>query len=64
MLWLETAVLLAAGLLFGRLGWRIGKRGEIALIHDYHWQHVSDADRKPYTAKMGLGVQMIGAGPS
>ncbi|QAA35376.1 DUF3784 domain-containing protein [Clostridium manihotivorum] len=49
------------GLLSIFLGWRIWKKEQITLIHDYHYARVSEKDKKTYTEKMGKAC-IIGIG--
>lgn len=58
----ELIILLATGGLFLWLGWRIWKKEQITLIHDYHYTKVKETDKKPYTEKMGKAMLMIGIG--
>jgi len=58
----ELILLVAAGSLFVFLGWRIWKKEQITLIHDYHYTKVTQADKKPYTEKMGKAAILMGAG--
>lgn len=62
MQWLELIFWLLIAVLFGCLGWKLWKREQIALLHDYHYQKVKDTDRKPYTALMGKAMLLIGTG--
>lgn len=58
----ELILLLVAGSLFVFLGWRIWKKEQITLIHDYHYTKVTQTDKKPYTEKMGKATILMGTG--
>jgi len=58
----ELILMLIIGLLFCFLGWRIWKKQQITLIHDYHYKKVSESDKKPYTEKMGKACMIMGIG--
>lgn len=55
-------IMLVLGVLFTYLGYLIWIKEKIELIHDYHYQKVSEADKKPYTGLMGKAVIVIGVG--
>lgn len=44
------------------IGYQIGWRGNIRLLHSYHYLNVSEQDVKPFTQKVGIGTIVIGAG--
>ena len=44
------------------LGWLIWKKEKITLLHDYHYQYVSEKDKKAFCTAIGVGILMIGAG--
>ena len=50
------------GFLLLYLGWRIWKKEQITLIHIYHYQKVSEEDKKDYTQEIGKSVFFIGIG--
>ena len=50
------------GLLFLFLGWRIWKQEQITLIHSYHYQKVSEENKKAYTQEIGKSIIFIGIG--
>ena len=58
----ELIFLIVIGTLFLWIGWRIWKREKITLIHDYHYTKVKEADKKPYTEKMGKAMLLMGTG--
>ncbi|MBU3172462.1 DUF3784 domain-containing protein [Clostridium estertheticum] len=55
-------ILLPVGLYFISIGWRIWKKEQITLIHDYHYTIVAEKDKKSYTEKMGKACILIGIG--
>ena len=59
---LTLILMLIIGALFLWFGWRIWKKEQITLIHDYHYTKVKETDKKPYTEKMGKAMLVIGAG--
>lgn len=59
---LELIILLLVGLLLIWLGWRIWKKEQITLIHDYHYSKVSKENQKAYTEKMGKALIIMGLG--
>ena len=58
----ELIFLVIIGLLFVFWGWRIWKKEQITLIHDYHYTKVSEKDKKSYTEKMGKACIVMGIG--
>ncbi|MDD2994111.1 MAG: hypothetical protein PWQ08_1261 [Clostridiales bacterium] len=58
----ELVLMIAVGCFFIFLGWRIWKKEQITLIHDYHYTKVAQTDKKPYTEKMGKAMILMGAG--
>lgn len=58
----ELIFLILIGSIFLFLGWRIWKKEQITLIHDYHYTNVSEKDKKIYTEKMGKACIIIGIG--
>lgn len=55
-------LMLVIGCLCLYLGWRIWKKEEITLIHDYHYAKVRERDKKAYTEKMGKAMLLLGVG--
>lgn len=58
----ELLLMLAIGGIFIFIGWRIWKKEQITLIHDYHYSKVSESDKKPYTEQMGKASLVMGTG--
>ena len=48
-------------LLFGYLIW---VKEKISLLHEYHYDKISEENKKPFSALSGLGIICIGAGIS
>jgi len=46
-------------LIFGYLIW---KKEKISLLHDYHYENVSEKDRKIFCALSGAGIVLCGSG--
>ena len=55
-------ILLVIGLALIFIGWRIWKKEQITLIHDYHYTRVAEKDKKSYTEKMGKACIIMGIG--
>jgi len=53
--------MLIIGILIILLGYLIGFKGKIQLIHSYHYKNVKDKDKKAYTRIIGFGTGVIGA---
>jgi len=58
----QLIILLVIGLGFIFIGWRIWKKEQITLIHDYHYTRVAEKDKKAYTEKMGKACIIMGIG--
>ncbi len=58
----RAILLLIIGAILSAFGWIIWKREKITLLHSYHYDKVSEADKKLYTALMGKGLIIIGTG--
>jgi len=59
---IELIIVLVIGLSFIFIGWRIWKKEQITLIHDYHYTRIAEKDKKPYTEKMGKACIVMGIG--
>ncbi len=57
--WIVEGVL---GLFILYMGYQIGWKENLRLLHGYHYRNVSDADKKPFARKMGVGNMLVGAG--
>lgn len=55
-------ILLVAGIACLVTGWLVWKKEKITLIHAYHYPFVKEENKKAYTAGIGKGVCIIGAG--
>ena len=61
-MWLGVSVVAAVGMLCTVLGWLIWKKEMISLLHDYHYTHVDETDKKIFCKLSGIGIISIGAG--
>ena len=50
------------GIVFVVLGYLLWKKEQISLLHGYHYDKVSETDRKPFCTISGIGVLLIGIG--
>lgn len=50
------------GIAFITLGYFIWKKEKITLLHDYHYNRVSEEDKKAFCTLSGIGVLLIGVG--
>ena len=55
-------ILALVGILLAAFGYLIWKKENISLLHDYHYENVSDEDKPAFCALSGIGVLVIGAG--
>ena len=44
------------------LGYMVWKKEKISLLHDYHYDKVSEEDKKAFCTISGIGVVLIGIG--
>ena len=44
------------------LGYMVWKKEKISLFHDYHYDKVSEEDKKAFCTISGIGVALIGIG--
>ena len=59
---LFVAIMALCGLLLLLIGGVIWRQEKITLIHDYHYRKVKEQDKKAYTAVVGKGLMVMGAG--
>ena len=50
------------GIVFIILGNLLWKKERISLLHDYHYDKVSKADKKAFCTISGIGIILIGTG--
>ena len=50
------------GVVFCAVGYLIGAKQKISLLHEYHYAKVPQVDRKAFCALSGWGVASIGIG--
>ncbi|SDZ89657.1 hypothetical protein SAMN04515656_10143 [Eubacterium aggregans] len=55
-------LMLSLSALFFFLGYRLWVKGQITIIHDYHYTRVKESDKKSYTKGMGLALWIMGLG--
>lgn len=59
---IELMIQLVVGSITLILGYLVGKKGKIGLIHDYHYKRVKEEDKIAYTAMVGRAISAIGCG--
>lgn len=59
---LASIILGLIGLIFVILGLLVWKKEKISLFHDYHYNHVSEENKKAFCTISGIGVLLIGVG--
>ena len=50
------------GAVFIYLGFLLWKKEKISIIHDYHYDKVSEENKKPFCTLCGIGMTFIGGG--
>lgn len=55
-------IMLLVGFLFLYLGWKIWKKEQITLIHDYHYTNVTEENKSAYTQNIGKALTLMGIG--
>lgn len=58
----ELVLMVVLGSLFTLSGWRIWKKEQITLIHDYHYTKVTEKNKKAYTEKIGKAMIFMSIG--
>lgn len=59
---LATIILGIVGITLMIMGYLIWKKERISLLHDYHYDKVSEKDKKVFCTISGIGVFSIGIG--
>ena len=59
---LKFILLSAISLIFFAMAFLLCIKGQITLIHSYHYKKVPVQRHKPYTFAMGIAMLIIGAG--
>lgn len=59
---LELIIQLLVSFIMLLLGYLVGKKGRIDLIHAYHYRRVKEDDKRYYTAMVGRALSVIGYG--
>ena len=49
-------------IVFIAIGFLIWKKEKISLLHDYHYNHVAEKDKKTFCTLSGIGIISIGIG--
>ena len=44
------------------MGWLLWKKEKITLLHEYHYQKISPADKKAFCTLCGMGLILMGIG--
>ena len=61
---IATALLLVIGFVFMVVGYRLWKKEQITLLHNYHYDKVEKNNKKAFCTMSGIGVIIIGIGIS
>lgn len=59
---LVEIIIMGIGILFLALGYLLWKKEKISLLHDYHYDKVSEENKKAFCTISGSGVISIGTG--
>lgn len=59
---IASIILGVVGIIFIILGYLIWIKEKISLLHDYHYNKVSEEDKKIFCTLSGIGVLIIGVG--
>ena len=57
-----TIILLFIGIICMIIGFLMWKKEKISLLHSYHYDKVSDDDKKAFCTISGIGILLIGFG--
>ena len=55
-------VMACVGIVFLVMGYGIGKKEKISLLHTYHYSKVSEENKKAFCALSGIGLILMGLG--
>lgn len=55
-------ILSIVGIILVIMGYLLWKKEKISLLHSYHYDKVSEEDKKAFCTLSGLGVLMVGVG--
>ena len=58
----ELIVEIIMGLFLLFISYQIGIKGNIALLHGYHYTKLEPKDKKKFTKKVGIGTLLVGIG--
>lgn len=59
---LAAIIVALIGVVFVVLGYLLGKKEYISLLHSYHYDKVKEEDKKAFCAISGLGIGSTGVG--
>lgn len=59
---IAAIIVILIGIIFIVMGYLLWKKERISLLHDYHYDKVSEKDKKIFCALSGAGVLSIGIG--
>lgn len=57
---METVIMLFVGIMLLVMGYFIGVKQKINLVHSYHYKNVAEEDKPAFCKKIGLGNAIIG----
>ena len=57
-----ASVIILSGLLLVVIGLLVWKKEKISLLHSYHYENVSEEDKKAFCTLSGVGILILGAG--
>ena len=57
-----SIILSLVGVVLVVLGYLVWKKEKISLLHDYHYDKVSEEDKKTFCTISGIGVVLVGMG--
>ena len=57
-----TIIVCLIGIVFIVLGYLLWKKEKISLLHDYHYDKVSEENKKSFCTISGIGIILIGMG--
>ena len=61
-MWFAAIIMWALGGLLAVLGLLLWKKEKISLLHSYHYDKVTEEDKKVFCAWSGIGVLVVGLG--
>ena len=58
----ELIIEIVMGMFLLFISYQIGIKGNIILLHDYHYTQLDPKDKRIFTKKVGLGTLLVGIG--